>query len=194
MDFLRHLFSFVCGQVNCWTAGSLTSAACQRCTGLYVGALIAAVLFGIFRPRPTSLSLWLHGLMMLAMAPFGYHLVAHGAIIRAVTGQVFGYGMMYYLLLVPADRFDLWNRFVPYPSRALSSGRGWGSCSYFFALLAALLIVVPAARSGSSLAIIILSWLAFVGLLKVVALVACNIFLLVTFAWSSLRGRSSVTP
>jgi uncharacterized membrane protein len=192
MGVLRHLFSLVCGQVNCWHAGGIASVACQRCTGLYVGALIAAALFAIFRPRPTSLSLWLHGLAMLAIIPFGYHLVPHGAILRALTGQLFGYGMAYYLLLVPADRFNLWNLRVPYPSRPLLAG-GWGSSLYLISLSIALPLVVIAATYGSALAIISLSYLAFAGLLAVVFLVASNVLILIAIAWSGLRAHATAT-
>jgi hypothetical protein len=42
---LSHLFSFVCGQCpeHVWTCGDWTLPCCQRCTGLYVGALLAVV-------------------------------------------------------------------------------------------------------------------------------------------------------
>jgi uncharacterized membrane protein len=190
MDVLRHLFSFVCGQVNCWHAATVTSAACQRCTGLYVGALIAAALFAILRPRPTSLSLWLHGLAMLAIIPFGYHLVPHGPILRAATGQLFGYGMAYYLLLVPADRFNLWCSSVPYPSRPLWA-RVWGRSFYTISLLVAIPLVIFTATSGSALAINSLSYLAFAGLLAVVFLIAWNIFILLATAWATVRARAS---
>ncbi len=184
MELLRHLFSHICGQVNCWHAPGATSAACQRCTGLYVGALIAAALFLIFRPRPTALSLWLNGLSMLVIIPFGYHLIAHGTIVRAVTGQLFGYGMVYYLLLVPADRFDFWR------SRIARISRLW----YATALVLAIPLVLLAATSGLPLAIIALSYLAFAGLMTVTYLISWNALILLTIGWTRLRASTSAAP
>jgi len=182
MDLLRHLFSHLCGQVNCWHAGAVTSVACQRCTGLYVGALVAAVLFLIFRPRPTSASLWLHGLAMLVIVPFGYHLVPHGTLVRAVTGQLFGYGLAYYLLLVPADRSNLWR---------LREARGWDNFLYSISLLVAVSLVIVPASSGSALAIILLSYLSFAGLMAITCLISWNALILVTMGWFRLRERTS---
>lgn len=181
MHFLHHLFSLICGQVNCWSAGELTSAACQRCTGLYIGTLLGTLLFSAFRPRPTSRSLWLHGLAMLFMVPFGYHLVPHGAVLRAITGQLFGYGMAYYLLLVPADWSDLWQ--PPFP--------GLRSCWYPIALVGALPIHLLAATVNSRVAIVVLSWLSFAGLLTITYLVCWNVLILLSLAWIGLRHRLS---
>ena len=181
MDFLRHFFSLVCGQVNCWSAGDFRSAACQRCTGLYVGALLAAMLFTVFRPRPTSRALWLHGLAMLLMAPFGYHLVAHGPVLRSITGQLFGYGMAYYLLLVPSDWSDLWQ--PPFPHLRTY----W----YAVALIGAIPILLSAATVNSHVALVVLSWLSFAGLLTVTYLVCWNILILLSLAWIGLRQRLS---
>lgn len=189
MDFLHHLFSHLCGQVNCWHAAGVTSVACQRCTGLYIGALIAAVLFVIFRPRPTSFSLWLHGLAMLVIIPFGYHLVPHGTLVRAITGQLFGYGMAYYLLLVPADRFDLWRFLAPYPSG--EAGR-WSGLFYLLVLLIAIPGVLLLATSGLPGCIALLSYLSFVGLMTVTYLVSWNALILATIGWIRLRERTSV--
>jgi uncharacterized membrane protein len=181
MEFLRHLFSHLCGQANCWHAGSVVSAACQRCTGLYVGVLFTAMSFVLFRPRPTSLTLWLHGLAMLVMLPFGYHLIAHGDVIRAITGQLFGYGMTFYLLLLPADRFDLWRTRVPKASRL------W----YPFALAVAIPVVLLMATSGTPTGVIALSYLAFAGLVTVTYLVSWNVMILVVTAWSAGSARFS---
>jgi hypothetical protein len=190
MDFLRHLFSHFCGQVNCWHAAGVTSVTCQRCTGLYVGSLIAAGFFVVFRPRPTSRSLWLHGLAMLVIIPFGYHLIPHGTFVRAITGQLFGYGMTYYLLLVPADRFHLWRPPVPHPSRPLLASV-WGSSLYLFTLLAAIPIVFLLAASGVPSLIVLLSYLAFAGLMTITYLISWNALILATMGWLWLRERTS---
>jgi hypothetical protein len=181
MEFLRHLFSFVCSQVNCWSAAGVSTIACQRCTGLYIGSCIAAVLFALFRPRPTPLSLWLHGLMMLVLVPFGYHLVPHGSLVRAATGQLFGYGMAYYLLLVPADHHDLWRS----PVHALPAM--W----YPIGLVTAVPIVVLTGLSGSYLSIVVLNCLVSLGATVISLLIAWNASLLVAIAWRNLHPRAS---
>lgn len=183
MDILRHLFSHLCGQVNCWHSAGITGVACQRCTGLYVGALISTALFAIFRPRPTSRSLWLHGLAMLAIIPFGYHLVPHGSLIRAITGQLFGYGMTFYLILVPADHFELRWRTVPRVSRL------WYPIVLAFGVVMLLLF----ATSGRPDEIILLSLLSFLGLMTITYLVIWNVLILAAMGWIRLRARASVT-
>lgn len=182
MDLLRHLFSHLCGQVNCWHAAGVTSVACQRCTGLYIGAFISAALFVLFRARATSLSLWLHGLAMLTIIPFGFHLVPHGAVVRAMTGQLFGYGMTYYLLLIPADRFDLWRQSVPRISLL------W----YPIVLALAVVMVLLMATSGRSYEIVFLSVLSFLGLMTITYLITWNLLILAATGWIRLRTRTSV--
>ncbi len=182
MDLLRQLFSHLCGQVNCWHAAGVTSVACQRCTGLYVGALLSAIFFFIFRPRPTSRSLWLHGLAMLLVVPFGYHLVSHGTLVRAVTGQLFGYGMAYYLLLVPADRFHLWRCGIPRASQL------W----YPVALTIATVVILLLAITGRPQCIVALSYLAFAGLIAIAFLISWNVLILATIAWGRLHAGTPV--
>ncbi|MDT8070975.1 MAG: DUF2085 domain-containing protein [Terriglobia bacterium] len=183
MDFLRHLFSHICGQVNCWHAGGVVSAACQRCTGLYIGALVAAIAFVTFRPRPTSRSLWLHGIAMLLMLPFGYHLVPQSTVVRAITGQLFGYGMSFYLLLLPADRFDFWCTGIPTIS----------SVWYLISLITAIPVILLGATSGSPLAVTALSYLAFAGLMSVTYLISWNALILLATAWGAVSTRMSGT-
>jgi hypothetical protein len=110
MKFLQQFFSHVCGQQHCWVLGGFTLPFCERCTGLYVGAFFALVFVLIFRPRPRAFLYWIHGFFMLAMIPFGFHLVAHGAMARTVTGVLFAFGLVYYLLLNPLTAWHSWGR------------------------------------------------------------------------------------
>ena len=107
MNWVFHIFSLVCGQVHCWAPGGLSMPVCERCLGLYVGAVWALVLVVLLRASPTRAMLWLHGMAMLAMLPFGYHFVPHGPIVRTVTGFLFGTGMVYYLALIPVEVLQL---------------------------------------------------------------------------------------
>jgi uncharacterized membrane protein len=109
MNDLRTLFSYVCGQQHCWVLGGQMLPFCQRCTGLYFGACCAIVLVAVVRPRPNALLYWVHGLFMLFMFPFGFHLVAHSARMRTLTGALFGFGLVYYLALNPFTSCRVWN-------------------------------------------------------------------------------------
>jgi len=108
MEYLAEVFGLVCSREHCWAPGGEVLPFCQRCTGLYVGAAVAVVLYALFRPRPTSLSLWIHGLLLLVMVPFGYHLVPQNGVLRTLTGQLFAVGLVCYLSLLPTARLSFW--------------------------------------------------------------------------------------
>jgi uncharacterized membrane protein len=100
VDFLEAVFSLVCGQepAHTWGPGGVMLPFCQRCTGLYAGALAAIVLHAAFRPALTAWFLRVHGALVLAMVPLGFHWVAHGAAVRTVSGVAFGMGVVTFLL------------------------------------------------------------------------------------------------
>lgn len=125
---------------------------CERCLGLYLGALWSLVLVLWLRPFATRALLWLHGLAMLTIIPFGYHLVPHGPVIRTMTGFVFGLGMAYYLTLAPGEAF-LWRRF---------DGRTAGT-AYALAAMAPLPFVLVSVQRGPALAGSVLAVLAAAG-------------------------------
>ena len=108
MNLLREAFSHICGQQHCWVLDGMTLPLCQRCTGLYVGAFCGLTLVLLFRPRPRAFVYWLNGLFMLFMLPFGFHLVAHGGFMRTLTGALFGFGLVYYLVLNPGTLWRIW--------------------------------------------------------------------------------------
>ncbi len=39
----------------------------------------------------------LHGIMVMQVAVFGFHLVSHGPMVRTLSGQMFAVGLMYFL-------------------------------------------------------------------------------------------------
>lgn len=45
LDYLHDVFGWVCGQsqAHTWSPGDVTLPCCQRCTGVYVGAFVAAL-------------------------------------------------------------------------------------------------------------------------------------------------------
>ncbi|HEV2133345.1 MAG TPA: DUF2085 domain-containing protein [Terracidiphilus sp.] len=179
MNLLRILFSFVCGQQHCWVLGGQQLPLCQRCTGLYVGTTIALALILLFRPRPAASLYWLHGLFMLFMLPFGFHFVSHGALMRTFTGALFAIGLVYYLALNPLTVLHAWK---PATRSAIL---------YYLALtINFVAILLWSLRHGGSAAAIVLSCLAFIGLVALTLLTAANlIFLPVTLR--ALRAPSA---
>jgi uncharacterized membrane protein len=173
---LYTLFAHVCGQQNCWAPGGMPLPFCHRCTGLYAGGLVAALTCGWLRPAPATRTLWLHGLLMLQIVPFGYHWLTQDAAASTLTGQLFAYGLVYYLALLPLAHFSLWRP----PSRA----RAW---AYGAIVLAGLLAVQVAARSDDARAGSVLAWAGALGLSVYAALVLGNLMLLGAALWTRLR-------
>ena len=180
MTVLERIFSYVCGSHHLWSPGGEALPFCQRCTGLYVGCALALALCVVFRPRPTLLVLGIHGLLLLLMVPFGYHLVWQNALIRTLTGQLFAFGLVYYLAFNPAAHLDLWGR----------NRRGNLGAYILWALAGtgALQIAVHAggARTGT-----LLAWVGFAGLLGCAALVIANLVLLPPSMLRILLRRSA---
>jgi uncharacterized membrane protein len=95
MEPLRAAFAHVCGQVaaHTWAPGGEALPVCQRCLGLYGGALAALLLIFLVRPNPDYLLRWLFSLCLLQMIPFGLHWVEQGPLTRTLTGYLFGAGL-----------------------------------------------------------------------------------------------------
>src|SRR5262249_4040084 len=107
LDWTREFFSYVCGQVNLWAVGGELLPFCQRCTGLYVGGVFAMTLMLVFRPAPKPRCILLHLMFLLQMVRFGYHLVPQGPALRTMTGQVFAFGLAFFLCLTPMARLRI---------------------------------------------------------------------------------------
>ena len=178
MEPLRQIFALLCSRDNCWTPGGEVLPFCQRCTGLYVGAAVALALYAMFRPRPTNLFLWAHGLMLLVMVPFGYHLVPQNGALRTLTGQLFAAGLVGYLALLPAARW----RCRPEDDRR-------GSRAYAAGLFGSLLVLQGLVHLGRRPTGIVLSWLGLLGLVVLAVLVAANGLLLPAAVWRALRRK-----
>jgi uncharacterized membrane protein len=163
---LAEAFGHVCGQVHQWAPGGRALPFCQRCTGLYVGALFTAVAWLLWRPRPTARALWLHGATMLLMIPFGYHLVPQGDDVRTLTGALFAVGLVYFLALEPAGLL---------PPRQASPA---SAAAYVVASLAAGPLLLVAVRSPSEAVGAALAWTGAAGFLLLAALALANVALL----------------
>jgi uncharacterized membrane protein len=108
IDWLTSAFSLVCGRhaEHMWAPGGLALPCCQRCTGLYVGALCAVILQLLLRPRASARFLWVHAVFLLQMAPFGFHWVPQGPILRTLSGTLFAFGIVACLWLLPGARWS----------------------------------------------------------------------------------------
>ncbi len=182
-DLLNHCFSAVCSQNpdHAWAPGALLLPCCQRCTGLYVGALVALALQLWLRPRLSNRCLQLHGLCLLQMVPFGFHWLPQGPVLRSVTGILFGFGVVTFLWLVPAGTW----RTVETPMRP-RAGRG-----YLLGLALCVALIPAFAAHGGTIGGWLLPWLAFGGTLALGMLVVANSGLL---ALSLTRRGSRLMP
>ena len=97
---LGPLFALVCGRdpQHLWAPDGTVLPCCQRCTGLYAGAAAAFVLLAVLRPRASARFLWVHGAFLLAMAPQGFHLVYQNELLRVVSGTLFAFGLVAFLM------------------------------------------------------------------------------------------------
>lgn len=181
MEQIEQLFALLCSRESCWAPGGEVLPFCQRCSGFYVGAAVAVVLYALFRPRPTNLSLWIHGLLLLLMVPFGYHLVPQNGVLRTLTGQLFAVGLVCFLALLPTARLSPWQRedkrmFV----------------AYAVCVLGSLVIVQVVVHAGGRVGGAVLAWTGLVGLIALAALAVANLTLLPPAVWRVIR--SARTP
>jgi uncharacterized membrane protein len=173
-------FSWICGQdvAHTWAPGGDLLPMCQRCTGFYVGAAIALILMVWSRPQVDSHYRWLHIILVLAMAPFGFHLISHGAVVRTISGQWFGFGVVGLLWLLPGQSFF----------GRIGRARAGNRLHLVLGLMS--LILVPAfACWGGTWAAEILPWLALLGLAAFVGLLTTDIVLFFSWLLGSLSKR-----
>ena len=105
-ELLRHVFGWVCGQdpAHTWSPGGELLPLCQRCTGVYAGAFVAALLHLAWRPAPTPRWLWLNGAFLLGMLPFGFYWIPQNAELRCASGILFGFGLIAFLCLTLPEK------------------------------------------------------------------------------------------
>lgn len=179
MIFLRELFSHICGQQHCWVLGGQTLPFCQRCTGLYVGSFCALILILAFRLRPNAFLYWIHGIFMLVMIPYGFHLVSQGSFVRTSTGVLFGLGLAYFLALNPLTAWQWW--------RPDSRSR---TAAYLLLAVGVLPLLFATVRFGGRFPAAILAGLGTLGLAGLSLLAVTNLVVL-PGALRALRRSSS---
>jgi uncharacterized membrane protein len=175
VELLGNVFSSVCGSTNVWALGGELLPFCQRCTGLYVGSATALAVYSVARPRPTAGLLWLHGALLVQMAPFGYHWVPQGGIVRTVTGFAFACGLVYYLLQIPFEHHIVLRH---------------GSFQRALAvLLGVLLLLLVSVQAGGPALAVVLAWFGFLGLVSLTLLTSTSFVLAGWMLVSRARTR-----
>ena len=180
-ELLHPLFSTVCGQSleHTWSPGGLTLPLCQRCTGVYTGACVAALLHLTAWPQATYRWRCWHGAFLLAMVPFGLHWLPQGPILRSCTGVLFGFGVTAFLRL-------------PLPQPRWRSGRPSGPAYVYVTGLLATLVLVPyLGEKGNVLVARTLTYLAATGVLTLLGLALANAALALRWLLHRVVNRTS---
>lgn len=196
LELLDHLFAALCGQNvdHTWAPGGILLPCCQRCTGLYAGACVAALLHLWLRPKLTGRFLEAHGLFLLLVAPFCFHWLPQGPVLRTLTGTLFGFTAVTFLRLPYGDASPKppHGRDVS-PKRPSSVGhdrltepslsRGW---TYAIMLVCILIALPVLGEYGGQPGAYLLSAMVSAGAITLGALVLANCGLFLTEAASLL--------
>jgi uncharacterized membrane protein len=201
LELLRHVFGWVCGQnpAHTWSPGGELLPLCQRCTGVYVGAFVAALLHLAARPVPTTRWLWLNGAFLLFMLPSGFYWIPQNPELRCASGILFGFGLVAFLrLTLPRNLFRSSRREeaqTKIANRKSQIGKKSvllrvGCCKFFTTGLLAALIGTPLlAENGNAAAAGILIFASVAGALALAALLLANVFFLLR--WLARRISTS---
>jgi len=184
LDFLHPLFSHVCGQnlAHTWSPDGETLPCCQRCTGVYVGALVAALLHLAWPPQPTRFWRWLNGVFLLFMIPAGFHWFPQGPELRAASGILFGFGIVAFLWLPLPGKFTIYDlRFTLRLCFVVVNRKS--QIVNAVALLAVLIFTPLLGASENSFAAPALALLPAGGALALVLLLAADLFLAARGMW-----------
>ncbi len=170
-DIADFVFSHLCHQeaARCWAPGGIVIAFCQRCTGVYAGAALVLFLLPLMKFKPSRKILFIHGLFMIQMLIFGFHLIPHSATLRTLSGQLFITGVFYFLWLNVQNRWDLF--------QTNRSPR-----SYFAGVILMLLLMQLFVRAPFAFASAFVEILGLLGLLTIVAAAFITVFDLCTFS------------
>ena len=164
--WLNAVFGLVCGQAaaHTWSPGGVLLPLCERCTGLYGGAASALALHLTLRIRPNARFLQVHGGFLLLMIPLGYHWVPQDALVRTLSGVLFGAGLVSFMWVVPG----------PCAVAARAPGRAqW--LLYTAGIVCALVVIPASAAWGGRRAWYSLASLATIGLAGLAALALANV-------------------
>ncbi len=126
------------------------------------------LLLPLMKFKPSRKILFIHGLFMIQMLIFGFHLIPHSATIRTLSGQLFIIGVFYFLWLNVQNRWDLF--------QTNRSPR-----SYFGGIIIMLLLMQLFVRAPFAFASAFVEILGLLGLVAIVAAVVITVFEVCTF-------------
>lgn len=188
MDVLNQVFASLCGQQRCFVVDGLPLPVCQRCLGLYLGALLTGLwllVSGVWRRGlpPTGL-VTLHALLLGSALLGGTHVIDVGPRWRLFCGLSTGHVVVLWLV---CGATQLWHAPGEDAPRRLAWGLGQtraaGALIALFAVLAAAWPTVAAlGRSALTLAAALGAGVLGLALLRALAATARNLYV-------TLRGR-----
>lgn len=163
--WLLPIFSALCGEnpEHIWAPGGQPLPCCERCTGLYVAAVIAVAAQLWFRPRIGSRFLLVHGLCLMQLALFAFPWLPDWAALRSISGSLFGFGVVAFLWPAVSD----WCPRVR--ETRFSTGGG------MLTLVITSGMIPAAAEWGGRTGAFVLMWLMLAGVLVLAALVLANL-------------------
>ncbi len=166
LEALRPAFHLVCGQNldHQWAPGGLALPCCQRCTGLYVGALLALALHLVFRPRAGRRFVQVHALFLFQLVVLGFPGFPSGPVLRTVSGLLYGFGALTFLYAAV---------------RQTGSGPDHPVASkhYIIALATSLALTPAIAQWGGAAGACLLASLVLAGAISLAALLLINLAL-----------------
>ena len=174
-ELARSVFEHLCHQQpdRAWVIGGEALPFCARCTGVYGGATLAALILPFARFSPSSRTLYLHGAAMLQMLVLGFNPIYEPAWLRMLSGSLFSLGAVYFLWLPVRAR--LWPE---------GAGHRWAYVWTAVAAVGVLQILVRVDVSGMATAV---EALALFGIAALVVLALMGA--LAVFAQIVARGK-----
>jgi uncharacterized membrane protein len=164
---------------------------CQRCTGVYVGVLVAALLHLAWRPMPTPRWLWLNGAFLLFIIPSGFYWIPQNPELRCASGILFGFGLVSYLWLMLPEKLFCSSRgdAAQTGSNIETEPTHVGFYKVLAGTLIAALVLTPlVAEYGNAVAGEILTIASVTGALTLAGLLAANTIILLR--WLARRFSS----
>jgi uncharacterized membrane protein len=179
-NFLFHIFSLVCGEnpQHIWSPGGQPLPCCERCTGLYVAALVAVILRLSFQPCISKRFLQIHVLCLLQLGLFIFPWLPQSPVLRTISGSLFGFGVVAFLWPAVASWHRPLNKFR---TRVYLSG-----------MTVCLALTPIIAKWGGVIGANVLMILVLAGALALVVLIAINLLRCINVFFS--KGETHEVP
>ena len=122
---------------------------CQRCTGVYVGALVAALLHLAMRPRPRAAGAGSTARFSCSWFPSGFYWIPQNPELRAAAGILFGFGLVAFLRLTLPAEFSIYDLRFTSDRNSRAERKSQIANRKCAALLATLVLVPLLAEDGT---------------------------------------------